>query len=96
MKTAAERRAALTAAINRWHGVVNDYTFGKPTETECDEADLALEAVLVATGVTTPNDVIESFYWNAVEAPLSPIVVTTDTEEILIDYNGNVTRGALE
>ena len=91
---ANERREALAAAVKAWSSVVEDYSFGKPTQEECDEADLAFEAVLVATGVTKASDTIHSFYWDASMPTMTGLTVVTDTELIFVDQQGNVTRGA--
>lgn len=52
---------AIRAAIQAWHDVCTNYTYGKPTQDECDLADAALEQALLNQGCLSPDDVVDFF-----------------------------------
>ncbi len=82
---AAVRRKMLTNAVQDWRS-----TFDK------DEADIALEASLLANQIITEEDVVEKIYWDSNDAAPGVVIITADGEQIYVDKQGNVTRGAAE
>lgn len=81
MNTAKSRRTATTTAAREW----------MKTEPGNDEADIALEAVLVATGTVKRGEAIEEI-WS--DAPETLMLSLTDGIIIEIDVeSGNSMRG---
>lgn len=74
------------AAVAAWLSVVDDYSFGKPTEAECKAADAALKSALQAQGVLTDKDKVK--YFDATETGLKAVL--TGGRVIHISSNGSV------
>lgn len=77
----------VAAAAKTWSDRMG-FTFGKPTQDECDEADIALERVLLDQGVISPTDVIE--YFTESDTGLGIAVGTAEGEGFIIWTDGTV------
>jgi len=77
------KRAALAAAVAQY------------VNAACsDEADIAFEAVLVANGVTTPNDAILDIFADLDDDSLKGgVLIHLEEEWVTIDRDGNTARG---
>ncbi|MFZ2287585.1 MAG: hypothetical protein WAV93_11420 [Bacteroidales bacterium] len=85
INTAAMRRANLGAAVKAWlesRSLTGNYR---------DEADIALEASLIANGALRSHDTIHDMY--AAEGPTIHIYLDLDMMEV--DTDGNFLRGAV-
>ena len=78
---AADRRAVIATAVNEW--------MDTPWN---DESDLALEAALIETNVTTSDDVIAEF---EITDDFNLIVTLDDGTAIEIDQQGNYVKGQI-
>ena len=80
---AADRRQVIAAAVGEW--MHQPWT---------DESDLALEAALIETNITTPDDVIVEF--EMTDGPdFKVIVALDDGTAIEIDQQGNYVKGQI-
>lgn len=84
INTAAMRRANLGAAVKAW------LDSGHLSDNEQDEADIALEAALIANGAVKPEETIEGMYaaWSA-----GAVHIVLDFDAMEVDMAGNISRG---
>jgi hypothetical protein len=78
---ARDRRAILAHAVTEW--------MNQPWN---DESDLALEAILIETNVTTSSDVVVEF---ETTDDMNLIVALDDGTAIEIDQQGNYMKGQI-
>jgi hypothetical protein len=80
---AMKTRARLANAHADWYGTANR-----------DEADIALEAVLISTGVIQADQIVDAIHKEGTTLCID-VLTETDVEVIEIDAYGNVIRGTL-
>lgn len=82
---------AMAAAVAAYCQVISDYAFGKPSQDDIDEADVAFEAVLLEQGVISPDDVIDEIFAVMTDSAYKvQVVIAAENASFIVWADGTI------